>query len=263
MKSELRKIIYILLGKVSFVMNKRASMSVLCYHGFSNDAWRFNTNISIFESQLEMISHSSKFITAKELWNYIVGSKTPSKPGVLLTIDDGYKDLMQIRKIVNSYKIRPIIFLLSDVANVNRLEIDNNKGFLSDADVRVLISDGWEIGSHGATHADFHNLRSAEVLKEVALSKIALENKYGVPVKYFGYPKGRYTKNVIREVRKAGYEMCFTMDDSIISTKTNLYRIPRIGVDKTHTIGEFPFLNSFYVIKFRQIVKKYLPSLAL
>jgi hypothetical protein len=74
-------------------------------------------------------------------------------------------------------------------------------------------------------------------------------------IHFIAYPKGRYTKEILHETQKAGYAMGFSMDDDMISHKTNLFKVPRIGVDRTHTFEEFKTLFTTRSIAFRKVIK--------
>ena len=66
-----------------------------------------------------------------------------------------------------------------------------------------------------------------------------MEKAIGFSVQYFAYPKGRYIKSTKSPVEKAGYAAAFGVGPNRISAKTNIYAIPRISVDRTHSIEQF------------------------
>jgi peptidoglycan/xylan/chitin deacetylase (PgdA/CDA1 family) len=72
-------------------------------------------------------------------------------------------------------------------------------------EIRSLLSEGFEIGAHGLSHHTLPNFRSTELDRELRSCKNRLEDILSGPVQMFCYPKGRYSANVIRHVRAAGY----------------------------------------------------------
>ena len=96
---------------------------------------------------------------------------------------------------------------------------------------------GWTIGCHSATHPDF--LRGVGTEKEIRDAKKTLEKELGCEIKYFAYPKGVYNDKVLKAVKLAGFSGAFTTHWASLSKQTDLFRIPRIGVDRTHTIAQF------------------------
>lgn len=76
---------------------------------------------------------------------------------------------------------------------------------LDNSHLRVLASEGFEIGAHGLSHKLLWHLPPHEVLQEVAPCKPILEDIIGSEVRMFCYPRGRYDANVVRAVQNAGY----------------------------------------------------------
>lgn len=252
-----------MIGFLSYIWKRDVMIVVLSYHSFSSDGWRFSTPIGEFKKQISYLKKNYQFISADDLYAYLLGKKKILKPSVLITIDDGYYDVLATRDFLNKLKIRPLLFILSNPNEANRKETGSNKKFLTNSEVLTLLKDGWSIGSHGATHTDFHNLSLLRKYKEVRGSKKSLEKKLNANVQYLAYPKGRYDNSIVRYVAKVGYQLGFTMDDEIISPTINRFEIPRVGVDGSHSFFEFTVISSFWAIQFRKMIKKYFPPLAL
>lgn len=253
----LRRFIYCLLGFIdNKILKGRPSIFILCYHSISEDMWRHSVNLKVFDKQLNYLVNKYYPITLEDVALYMEGKKEINKPSFVITIDDGYKDVLETKGLFKTLNIEPAIFVLSNTQNADRKELDTNREFLSKKELWGLQKDGWIIGSHGATHADFQSLNNKEIEEEVINSKKNLEKELGIKIKYFSYPKGKYTKEVLKAVKKAGYDLALTMDDSQINIKTDPYRIPRIGVDGTHSLAEFKTLYSPSVISFRKLIKQ-------
>lgn len=263
MKFFLRRIIYFTIWILSNIYKKEARVVILSYHSFSSDGWRFSIPVEEFKKQINFLKLNYQFITANDLNEYLMGKKKILKPSILITVDDGYKDILKVKNYINELGIKPLLFILSHPNQANRKEIGSNKKFLTNSEVSSLLKDGWSIGSHGATHTDFHNLSILQKDKEIVESKRILEKRLNINIQYLAYPKGRYDNSIIRDATKVGYQLGFSMDDKIISAKINKFKIPRIGVDGSHSFLEFTILPTFWAIQFRKTVKKYLPSLAL
>ncbi len=76
---------------------------------------------------------------------------------------------------------------------------------LTHAELREMLSEGFEIGAHGFSHKPLWKLSAEELDKEVNPCKPALEAILGSEVRMFCYPKGRYDSNVVRALKQAGY----------------------------------------------------------
>jgi peptidoglycan/xylan/chitin deacetylase (PgdA/CDA1 family) len=76
---------------------------------------------------------------------------------------------------------------------------------LPSVDLRSLMSEGFEIGVHGLSHHTLPKFHSKELDREVRICKSRMEDVLSGPVQMFSYPKGRYSANVIRYMKAAGY----------------------------------------------------------
>jgi len=72
--------------------------------------------------------------------------------------------------------------------------------------LRLLASEGFEVGGHTLSHCVLPQLRPEEIAREVGSCKHRLEDILGEPVGMFCYPKGRFNATVVEQVKRAGYE---------------------------------------------------------
>lgn len=227
----------------------RNFVSVLCHHSFSNSSDKYAVSLADFKKQLEVIKQYARFISVEDL-----GTKNFRGWNVCLTIDDGYQDVQSIIPIVSSLKIPVTLFVLSESGKVNRKEINNNHKLLTIAQIKKLHKLGWTIGCHSATHADLSQLSKADLIKEIVDSKKSLENRLGIKIKYFAYPKGIYTPKIVECVKKAGYKMAFSTEIGKFDKNVNQLFVPRTVVDKSRSISEFPYFFSETNFLVRKII---------
>lgn len=259
-----RKSLYFSVSAIDKIQGKTLNGPVLfCYHSFSDDNWLHGVSVDEFEKQIRFLTTNYKQAYISQIEKLIKGENLDLTNHFLITIDDGYKDVLNIRKIIAKYKIKPILFLLADRNNLNRKEMDNNKKLLSDSEIKLLANDGWFIGSHGSTHSDFYKLSARDQVYEIIESKKNIEKIINKKINFFAYPKGRFTDEVIKTVKKAKYTLAFSMDDGFISGKTNPYIIPRIGVNRSHSISEFKQMISPMVVRVRGYIKTNIKGLTI
>jgi polysaccharide pyruvyl transferase WcaK-like protein/peptidoglycan/xylan/chitin deacetylase (PgdA/CDA1 family) len=252
----IRRIIYIILGFIDkFTNSDRNKITILSYHSIMRDNWRFSIDADEIKKQIKYLKTHYNFITLKMLEDYLNGERQILKPSIILTFDDGYKDILKMKRFLKSNNIKPALFVLSDPQNANEKELGTKRPHLTKRDIHSLIKHGWEIGSHTNTHPNLSLLSPAELNEEVIKSKLKLENELNIPIKYFAYPRGKYSEQVVKFVKKAGYSLGLTMDDGIISKNSNPLLIPRVGVDRTHSFNEFKTLFSQSNINLRKTIK--------
>jgi peptidoglycan/xylan/chitin deacetylase (PgdA/CDA1 family) len=101
---------------------------------------------------------------------------------------------------------------------------------LSEAQVKELVSAGWELDTQGISHAELPTLGPAELQRQVAQAREEVQRRYHVPVNWFCYPSGHYDAAVIAEVKAAGYVGSTTVVPGWASPAEDLYRLPRLRV---------------------------------
>jgi peptidoglycan/xylan/chitin deacetylase (PgdA/CDA1 family) len=237
-------------------VGEKAKIIVLCYHSVGNSSWKYSVSPIVFKQQINELLRTRKPISIEDLNLYLLGKKKITAPSFLLTFDDGYTNILRIAKFLEGKKIKPCVFLLADPGHANRSELGTNLSIATKKDWKKIQQLGWSIGSHSATHPDFSKIGISEAMKEIEESKKVLENTLGQSVSSFALPRGNRNAIVDQIVKEAGYTMCMTMDDGIITEKTNPFSIPRIGIDQTHSLAELRYIDSTLVVKVRSLLKK-------
>jgi peptidoglycan/xylan/chitin deacetylase (PgdA/CDA1 family) len=231
---------------------------ILCYHSVNDDNWFHGVSLKVLQLQLTWLRSFARPVTLDDVYKHITGEVVINTPAFAVTFDDGYKSIMQTVPFLNSLNIVPTFFVLSKSQNANHKELDSDYEFLTTTDMKKLVRAGWLIGSHSATHGDFWAMDEKQIAQEVYQSKVDLEKRVGVPVKYFAYPRGRYNKNVLSEIQRAGYTMALSMDDGMISVGQDPYTVPRTGINRTHSFAEFKSSFPPTAVYFRKLIKRVL-----
>lgn len=233
----------------------RNTLSVLCYHGIEERGKFYSVTLQEFEKQIEKIRKTARFISMDDVLRVLDG-RVIREPELCLTIDDGYTNVMKILPITKKYKIPVAIFVLSNPKNANRNELDHNGRLLTFREVKYLHFQGWTIGCHSATHANFKRLTKKQLEEEIVGSKKMLEEKLGFRIDYFAYPKGIYNKQIIDAVKKAGYKAAFAAGFGCITSASNKWKLPRNIIDSTHTAFDFPAVYSPTIFLIRGLVDR-------
>lgn len=125
------------------------------------------------------------------------------KKGVAITFDDGFLDCMEHalpalreRKLTATFFIVATSLGGTDAWNRNTPFPEERVMGLDD--LKGLRDAGMEIGSHSLTHG-------ALTREEVVESKRLLEEKLGVSIRHFAYPRGEWTPESAGWAKEAGY----------------------------------------------------------
>jgi peptidoglycan/xylan/chitin deacetylase (PgdA/CDA1 family) len=87
-----------------------------------------------------------------------------------------------------------------------------------------------EIGSHTRTHPPLDMLPVPEQLAEIRESKLALEEMLNRPVTHFAYPHGAAGPDTAALVKSEGLESACLASGGLVSSGTDLFRLPRMQV---------------------------------
>ena len=152
----------------------------------------------------------------------------PRKP-IVLTFDDGYRsDATNAMPVLRHYGSPGVLYL-----QAGALKTPGPQG-MSRAEVRSVLRNGWELGSHTIDHSDLSTLGQTQLRYEVAYSRRYFERMFGVPIESFCYPAGKFNAAAVASVARAGYATATTVQEGLADRRQRL-TLRRIRVDATDT----------------------------
>jgi peptidoglycan/xylan/chitin deacetylase (PgdA/CDA1 family) len=172
-----------------------------------------------FHRQMDWLeAHGYEAVTLEQVEDaWYRGGTLPPKP-VVLSFDDGYRPdftyaLPELRR--------------HGWAGVLNLKADGSD--LYESNVKAMIGAGWELASHTINHLDLTTLDAVQLKEETAGARQLLRREYGVPVKNFCYPSGRYDARVVAAVEAAGYTGA-TTEIPGYATRDHPYELARFEI---------------------------------
>lgn len=241
MKKIFKQIIFgilYLLYRIRFIFRQPQVVVALMYHSISNTDWEFATSPEDFERQIKYLKDQDfNFIQTKDLKEWLSGEKSLSKKSVLITFDDGYKDILgHALPILKKYGAAATVFIHS---NRRPDELGNGLPLLSWEEIREFREADIEIGDHSFSHPNLKNLAPQELLEEFSSSKHAFQEHLGFQPHTFVYPGGKFSSTVIEILKNNGYTTAFTIDRGLIDVADNPFRLKRFGVSRETRWLEF------------------------
>ncbi len=112
-----------------------------------------------------------------------------------ISVDDGHPLDMKAAELLSRYGLAATFYV--PVKNPERPIMDKSE--------IQKIGEAFEIGAHTYNHRVLTGLPQAEVRKELVEGKDWLEQLLGTQVTSFCYPKGKFSRRVLSEVREAGF----------------------------------------------------------
>ena len=151
---------------------------------------------------------------------------------VVITFDDGCEtDLLAAAPILGEAGFNATFFVTR-----GRLE---QRGFLSQSQLKQLSVSGFEIGCHSMTHAYLSDLDESGLHREVVDAKEQLEQIIGRAVKHFSCPGGRWSKRVADLARQTGYHSVSTSRIQRNSMRTNPFALGRVAIFRGTALESF------------------------
>ena len=246
------KVYYNALSICSYLFTTNNSSSkdvILCYHDISENNWRFSTSVNEFYKQLIALKASHDIVPMPEM----LQKTNMNKPRAVITFDDGYESIYtHAFPIMNKLNLTATVFILGTPTNRNLNTLDNNFPMMSHKQILNLISHGWNIGYHTATHPKLSSLDSAILTHEIIDTKKMLEKKLSVPISYFAYPMGIYTQKILNVIKQGKYSHAFTINAGASTNNTNLL-INRIPIEGKIDLNQFKSLINPIGLLFSEI----------
>lgn len=202
-------------------------ISVLVYHSIGGDEGDLSIGKKTFEKHVDYLRKEGfYFANLTELTEYILGRKDLPLKTVALTFDDGYEDLyFNAFPILRKYNIPFGIFIISDLVGKK----DEKMTYLSQGQIDELVQGGAEIGFHSKSHKN---------LIKTATENVAEEVRSGM--KFFAYPYGAFSGDVIKTVKENGYKAAFSVKFGLVKRGDDLFKIRRnvvMGRDPLWVLG--------------------------
>lgn len=168
-----------------------------------------------------------------------VGRRKADRSGlrVLVTFDDGFRDTFtRALPILERNGIPSIVFVATGFVfegkHPDGEEVDGLVPSVDDLAAAVkspLVT----LGNHTASHPIVSSLEPGGLDRELGVSQEAFRTRLGIEPEVFAYPRGRrsdVTEDAVPIIQKHGFRMAFTMIPGLVSSTTDHYLIPRIGM---------------------------------
>src|SRR2546427_10800749 len=200
--------------------------------------------VSVFDEQMGQLRELGYTVVDLEavLDHYADGAPLPPK-AVLITFDDGYHDnLDNAARVLRKYGYPAVLFVpigyLDDRHPLPHEEHLAAQGILNRTieweELVDLEREGVRIESHGISHRPLADLEVDEAAREIALSKLRLEERLGRPVRAFSYMKGseaQYKPGALSLVRQAGDGVAVPAGSGANSQTTDPLQLRRYNIE--------------------------------
>jgi peptidoglycan/xylan/chitin deacetylase (PgdA/CDA1 family) len=221
------------------------TLRILMYHKV-NDLTPNPTTIptAVFTEQMTLLSELGYVPVSLEAVrdHYLGGAPLPPR-AVLITFDDGYRDnLENALPVLRAHGYPAVLFVpigfLDDGRPLPHEELLVTLGVRNPTlgwdELAEIEAGGVRIESHGIGHWPLTALGPAEAAREIAVSKLRLEERLGREVEAFAFVKGSqadYRPEHASLVQQAGYKLAFTSVSGANGPGSDRFRLRRYNVE--------------------------------
>lgn len=202
---------------------------ILMYHHIDGRAaeWKLSVAPEQFEKQMKFLKeHNYQVMSLKTYIGKIKSGEKVRHKTVVLTFDDGYdNNYTEAYPVLKKYGFPATIFIQVD--GIGR------DGYMTEDQIRELIENGIEIGSHTMHHGFLPNLSHEQKALEIYDSKNELEARFGIPIDVFSYPGGGFDAESREMVIDAGYIGATATHPGWDYPNLDPYALKRIRVSRT------------------------------
>jgi peptidoglycan/xylan/chitin deacetylase (PgdA/CDA1 family)/GT2 family glycosyltransferase len=211
---------------------------VLMYHGFGDggERDRYVMPARSFARQMRLLALLRyRVIPLEELADALRQGVPPPRRAVVITIDDGYRDNLEVAQpILRRHGFPAIVFLVSTMLGGKSEWSERGasawRPLLSAEQVKAMRDTGMRFGGHTRTHVRLPETAEERIDEEVGGCREDLERLLGEPVKSFAYPYGGYDERAAAAVERAGFETACTVEPELVGPGSKPMEIPRIEV---------------------------------
>jgi peptidoglycan/xylan/chitin deacetylase (PgdA/CDA1 family) len=177
--------------------------------------------------------HGYRTITQRELFEALFCGRPLGKRPIMLTFDDGYRDVFfQASPVLQRLRMKGTAYVVT--GRISGSDIS----FLTWNLLRALERRGIEIASHTVAHRDLTSLSDGELLEDLRSSRRVLERRLGHAVPWLAYPFGSFDARVEGMARRAGYVLATTTQHGAVHSARRPLALPRLRVlDSTGVRG--------------------------
>jgi peptidoglycan/xylan/chitin deacetylase (PgdA/CDA1 family) len=221
------------------------TLRVLMYHKVNDQPNnRMSMPVSLFDEQMAQLKKLGYVVVDLDavLAHYVEDRPLPDG-AVLITFDDGYLDnLENAAPVLHRHGYPAVQFVpLAYVGDRQPLPHEEHlaaHGVLNPTvdwdQLGELERLGVRIESHGISHRPLADLELDEAAREIAISKLRLEERLGRPVRAFSFVKGseaHYKQVHLSLVRQAGYDVAFTAVSGANTPSSDPLQLRRYNVE--------------------------------
>ena len=241
------------------------NLPILMYHRIhpqTDPGSDLTVTTKAFSAQLDWLRRRGyQTVTLEHLARAVRGEARLPRRSVVITFDDALASLLEFAQpLLERAGYTATVFAVAQALGRHNFW-DDGKGLrreacLGPADLSALLGCGWEVGSHGLSHANLAGLSPEKLRHETEDSRSLLEEKLQTPVKVFAYPYGSWDAPARSAVLRAGYAAACAISPGTSSVTADLLALRRVYVKPLDSLGDFSRKISGWYLTYRAFKRR-------
>ncbi len=234
----LRRVVCRLAARFAPGEQQRGGIRILMYHrvaGIPGD--RLAVAPDEFSRQMDLLSKTGRPVKSlAEAFPREGEEAAASRPVVVLTFDDGYRDFYDnVFPVLKTRRLPAAIFVIPEFIE-GRVEPERYRGRgelsrpLTWEMLAEMAAAGITVGSHSLTHRELTELSRAEAEREIVESREVIGRELGTLPDWFAYPRGKTSPALAVLVRQAGYRGAVTVRPGFNRPNCDRYQLRRTEI---------------------------------
>lgn len=153
---------------------------ILLYHRVGDNPSEIELSAPMFERQLAFLADHHTVLTLDEALG------DPGGGGVVVTVDDGYRDFHEVvLPLLVRYQVPAVLYLATSLVRNGGGPPDG----LTWSQLEECAASGYvTVGSHTHSHADLSKASETAAAEEMRRAQELIEDRLGVACRHFAYP---------------------------------------------------------------------------
>ncbi|MAG85860.1 MAG: hypothetical protein CMB97_00380, partial [Flavobacteriaceae bacterium] len=224
------------------------AIPILCYHHVAFSKHKkfrlYVLPIDKFNKQIDWLNENGyQPISLDQLHKYLTSGESIPEKSVVITFDDGYRDLKETAipaLVKKGFHHTHFINTGKTGKTTDWIDKAPDLPILSNDEIKELFTNHNEcinFQAHGVNHLSCSELDDDTVYKETSDCINTLESVIEKPVRYMAYPYGEYNEETPKIMERLPLNCSFTVDQGCCRPGQNPHLIPRTEV----------FTNDFFI----------------
>ncbi len=228
---------------------KQGSAVVLMYHKFGEPYKSTSVTVEQFMQQMAFLKNNGYTVVPLDKVVSAVKGHIPfGKKWIAITIDDAYKSFLKAKPILETHQYPYTVFVNTEAVDKQYTSSMNWEDLSN-----IAQSDLGELAAHSHTHGHLvQDMDTTQRVRDILLSVERIYQNTSTMPKFFSYPFGEVSDNLIKEIQNIDqvlaksfhFSAAFSTQSGPVGCSSNIFALPRFAINEKYGV-----INELFKIK--------------